>query len=172
MRDNDPGTRLDRLRLFLIAKLLSEEDQAAFVESHADHVAAIPEAGPCLKFVKNLQAWSVPGASPTGGEASGWRIAQSLSKNLARVFSAADAPTQLPVTRLVDMLLTHQRPGSSAAKDRAKALEIVSAADPRAPGALVDMNTAQFSNVVVFMLGGGSMTEYDNLKQTAKTAKV
>lgn len=166
----------DRLRLFLLAKMLSEDDQATFVDEHTH--ALRPDGAtariPALEFVKKTQAWSVQGASPASQQegSGGWGFAQTLTKNFTKAFSSSEAASELPLTRLVDMVLSQPRPGSTAARDRAKALEALAAVDPRAPGASIDVASAKFSNVVVFVLGGGSVTEYDNLKRCERTAGV
>uniref|UniRef100_A0A7S1M328 Sec1 family transport protein n=1 Tax=Neobodo designis TaxID=312471 RepID=A0A7S1M328_NEODS len=161
----------DRLRLYLIAKLLSEDEQAAFVDEQLSLVAPSGKI-PALQFIKSMQAWSVPGASPTSGaEVGGWKIAQTLSKNFAKAFASSDTFTPLPVTRLVEAIVTPQRQGTAQARERSKALEAVVANDPRTPGTQVDMQTAKFPFVYVFVLAGGCMAEYDNLKQCERTSR-
>jgi hypothetical protein len=167
--DSTKATDMDRLRLYLIAKLLSEDEQAAFVDEQQTLVSPAGKVA-ALQFIKSMQAWSVPGAA--GGssqEASGWRIAQTLSKNFAKAFTASESFTPLPLTRLLEAIVSHQRGSSVQMRERNKVLESVVAQDPRTPGTLVDMSTAKFPFVYVFVLAGGCMTEYDNIKQCERT---
>jgi hypothetical protein len=164
------GSHFDKLRLLLLAKLTSDGEQAVFVDEQIGLVKGSDGKIPAVEYIKNMQAWTLPGASPTSADAtSGWKFAQTLSKNLAKAFTTGGAGTMLPLTRLVDTLLTTKQ--GSAAKDRARALDAIVAMDPRTPGAQVDVTSAKFSSVYVFMLGGACMTEYDNLKQNDRTAR-
>ena len=154
------GSLADKQRLFLFAYLSAESDEELTqVEECLPLLGAEPFLA--LAYLKKLRSYANPQSPETSQPQAinaGWRFAQSLAKNLARTLkSTADAT--LPLTRLVDTLL--QDPLSRAGSK--KLTENVTACDPKTKQP-VEVTNVRFSNAIVFVVGGGSIAEYDNLK--------
>lgn len=146
-----------------------------------------------LKHLRNwsLTVQSPSAAQPNPSQGFGWGFAQQIAKNIASSLGSK-TETMLPLTKLVDALMqdgpgsapgsassggasgvggsysspTSALPGGSSGASgglRAKLLETVDAYDPRTRKP-VDLREAVFSQAIVFALGGGSVSEYDNLK--------
>eukprot|EP00164_Ancoracysta_twista_P024364 GFYU01046150.1.p1 GENE.GFYU01046150.1~~GFYU01046150.1.p1 ORF type:complete len:185 (+),score=16.59 GFYU01046150.1:50-556(+) len=115
-----------------------------------------------LAYLKKLRSWSVGNNNNNANATSGWGFAQNLAKNLASTFTAASAK-ELPLTRLIDSLIG-EAPAGRAATGKQKLLESLGAVDP-INSSSVRLDVGGFSQVVVFVVGGGSVTEYDNIKE-------
>lgn len=193
---NRTGTLSDRQRLYLIAYLMcTGDEESRMVQRHAEDLNEAPF--PALAYLQHLRQWSLStrgsaAAASNTTDGFGWGFAQQIAKNIATSLGTK-SDTMLPVTKLVDALLQDNGAagsptmmpyggggggggggptGTSANSLRRKLLDTVTAYDPRTKKA-VDLNEAQFSQVIVFALGGGSLSEYDNLKQweAAKSRK-
>jgi sec1 family domain-containing protein 1 len=135
-------------------------------------------AFPALQYIKHLKSWSMHANSPavaaqtsSSSLTSGWGFAQSLAKGIAATLKGS-SEAEYALTRLVDALLQDSSSmssgggarGSSAAAARSKLLDGLSAIDPRNRQP-VDAADIHFHQAIVFVVGGGSVNEFDNLKQ-------
>ena len=157
------GTLEDRQRLFLVIYLVSKEEDLAKVEKELLHLVDDSERGfPALNYIKRLRQWSRTHGSNSdeSSAAAGWRIAQGLAGNIAKSLKGG-VESVFAVTRLVDALL-QDAPKKTA--DRMKLLESVSGVDPRTKQS-IDLGNVRFSHCIVFSLGGGSVAEFDELKE-------
>lgn len=184
---------VDRQRLFLFAylhSLTTENDaQLRAVEQHA-HLVGNPRANtadgaggggasagassatsaataapfPAFEYVrKALRGWRIPsqGDSSSGSSAgaSSWRLAQSVARGIARTLKST--ASLVPLTRLVDSLLCDAT--AARDQDRVRLRESLAGKDPRSMST-VDLSNVAFSQCIVFVVGGGSTVEYDDLK--------
>lgn len=130
---------------------------------------------PALQYVKHLRSWSLGGQaaahshSPASASSSslsnGWGFAQTIAKGIANTLKGS-SETEFAVTRLVDALLqdTSALGNNRAAQAaRLKILESIAALDPKTKNP-VDLSDARFQHAIVFVVGGGSVSEFDNLK--------
>jgi sec1 family domain-containing protein 1 len=197
-----PTSLQDKQRMYLIAYLLSHNDEeAAALEKYLPYCAqpaaaqspaaasGAPSAPgtsatgnrfPALQYIKHLRSWSLHANSPATQSASsssltsGWGFAQSLAKGIAATLKGS-SEAEYALTRLVDALLQDSNAisgaaggRSSAAAARSKLLEGLGAMDPRSRQA-VDAGDIHFHHAIVFVVGGGSVNEYDNLKRWEST---
>jgi hypothetical protein len=156
----------DKDRLYLLAYLAaSEADQATFVEGNLAAALGGRPSLPALAFLKSLKAWSVPGGAAGGdGDDAGWginKVAQMNFRNLTKAFTAAD--TRLPLTRLVDALSGDAAAAGHGKEQAKKLLDEVAAVDPKSKEP-VAVGSVGFDSLCVFVVGGGSVVEYDDLK--------
>ena len=153
----------DKQRLYLVAYLMCVGEDESAMETINRLLYTVSGDGipfPALAYLKKLRSWSVGNANAPAS--SGWGFAQSLAKNLASTFTAATAK-ELPLTRLVDSLLG-DAPAGRAVTGKQKLLETLGGVDPLT-NTSYRLSVGGFSQVVVFVVGGGSVTEYDNVKE-------
>jgi hypothetical protein len=155
----------DKQRLYLVAYLMCvgvDESAMETINRLLYTVSGDGKQFDALSYLKKLRSWSVGNNNANANATSGWGFAQNLAKNLASTFTSASAK-ELPLTRLVDSLLG-EAPAGRAGAGKQKLLESLGAVDPINSSSF-RLDVGGFSQVVVFVVGGGSVTEYDNIKE-------
>ena len=182
----------DKQRIYLVcyaaAGAASDEARLAEIERHRHCVEGEGRPFAALHYVQKLRQWSARQQQHLGGgggdqqsaAAYGWSLAQTLAKNITFTFSQSGT-RYFTLTRMVDALLSDASgagggmgggmggrgggvSGGAAAAAKAKVLEGIGAIEPRT-GRPIDLSDIRLHNVIVFVAGGGSINEYDNLKQ-------
>lgn len=167
------GSLEDRQRLYLVAFLMDAQqyDEANGVR-HLRGALGDPASFPALAYLTHLRSWSRGEAgSPSSanpGDGFGWGFAQQVARNIASSLGGS-SDTKLPLTKLVDALLTDvTTPAgsgySTAGSLRTKLLDTVAGYDPHTKRP-VNLHGVSFSQAMVFVVGGGSVAEYDDLKR-------
>jgi len=167
------GKLEDRVRLFFIYYLCTEEIPA---EKLAAYEEALTKAGADiagLKYLKGMKALNAMSASAATGQRSGTAVADGgafgsfAGKWLDKVSSAATQAVknlipvgdQLAATRLVESIMEQK---SSPEVDAFAYL------DPKARSGGPRVSAA-FKESIVFVVGGGSYTEYQNMQDCIAT---
>lgn len=189
LRDPTKGNLQDKTRLFAISALLSDvnskldEYEAAFQDGCSSSSPNNPV--PCtpqeisamlgaVSFIKRLQKLQTPmsrgfggssGAGSSGGGSGlssmlGTVLHQRATSLMAKAASFFTKFSPVYITRVVDNLSE----GKNCAED-----DSYGVFDPRArANELVDIRGQKFSEVIVFVVGGGCYTEYFNLQELLK----
>uniref|UniRef100_A0A7S1CJM1 Sec1 family domain-containing protein 1 n=1 Tax=Bicosoecida sp. CB-2014 TaxID=1486930 RepID=A0A7S1CJM1_9STRA len=193
----DKGSDLDKLRLALVEYLACDPAQAKTVlERLSEALAAAPEgegavggggggggaarALAALKYVKSVRMVSTmmapmsraPASAPSDG---GWlagldkfagHASELIAKATATVKTLLPSSSKLPVTRLVDAICEgkpHEVADTCLTLDP-KLARGSSASSAYGAGAAA---SGGFRTAIVFVLGGGNYTEYQNLQDYA-----
>eukprot|EP00758_Cryptobia_borreli_P007761 Tbor_TRINITY_DN5328_c2_g1::TRINITY_DN5328_c2_g1_i2::g.3816::m.3816/K19998/SCFD1, SLY1; sec1 family domain-containing protein 1 len=190
MTSDAPMTHKQRLYLVAYLQCVDNDEKAMEVINRFIYcVSGDEKPFPALTYLKKLRSWSVGGkqknstnnnsSATTNSAATAWGMAQSLAKNLASTFSSS-LKQELPLTRLVEALCGDSTSSSTTGSSnhgtniggsgnnvRSKLLEGIGAQNPHNthnPHISNVQNLGNFSQVVIFVTGGGCVAEYDNLK--------
>jgi sec1 family domain-containing protein 1 len=184
LRDGSKGTLLDKARLLMLTAVLgdkagySAEFDSAFTEGALALVASVEQSQidqilAAVAFVKRLQSLQSPmmeqlqaPRQSDGGAGAGdysWILQQASSGASSLMAKAASFFTKfgsLYVTRVVEALSE----GRSCPEN-----DSFNCFDPRSRATdRVDFRGQKFSEVIVFVVGGGCYTEYFNLQELHK----
>jgi sec1 family domain-containing protein 1 len=185
LRDGSKGNLADKGRLLVLvavsmdantSKGIHDEYDAAFVQGCAamTDVPAKEDVDKVLaaaSFTRRLQALQSPMSQRFGGSSASstsnamlsslFTSAQSKASSLmAKAASFFTKFTPMYITRVVDSLAE----GKSSPED-----ESFCSLDPRAqPGESVDLRGQKYSDVIVFVIGGGCYSEFFNLQELVK----
>ena len=179
LSDGTKGNVEDKARLLLLAAVLGEKaqwgpdfetsfTQGALACTPPTEQSVIDSVLAACAFTRHLQSLQAPlsqqlptSQAPASGMDSFLKTASSLSAGLmAKAASLFSKFGSLYVTQVVDALSD----GRSCPEQ-----EAFCTLDPRAaPGSQTDIRTNRFSEVIVFMVGGGCYTEYFNLQDLRK----
>ncbi|KJE96312.1 vesicle transporter [Capsaspora owczarzaki ATCC 30864] len=175
LKDPAVGTAEDKLRLFLIFYLSSTDLRDAEI---ADYERALQEAGADLSAVasiKRLRAFNRMSTMQQSNSSAGGVLSRMTFKDFNKVLEHGSElfkqgvknllPTKqtLPVTRIVESIME--------AKSGADEFRFF---DPKASSAAMAgqlataKSKATFQEAVVFVVGGGSFVELQNLQEYAK----
>jgi HPt (histidine-containing phosphotransfer) domain-containing protein len=167
----EKGTTADKRRLYLLSYLTSDGDESLSGEVEKALVT-LNEQTPLssLAYLKKVRAWSAPSSlAAAEQQGSSWRFAHSITsaaKSIVAKTLKGGTDTMLPLTRLVDAIM--QEPSAAAkatrSQERSKLLDQLVGSDPRTKHQ-VDLANIKFSHIVVFVVGGGSYTEFQNLRE-------
>eukprot|EP00744_Colponema_vietnamica_P008231 GILI01011764.1.p1 GENE.GILI01011764.1~~GILI01011764.1.p1 ORF type:complete len:615 (-),score=102.29 GILI01011764.1:164-1924(-) len=162
----------DKQRIYLVAFIAnaSDEIKLAEIDKLRHFVEGEGMPFPALQYIRRLRSWSMNnpqrnGNEPQNAASIGWSLAQNLAKNITNTFTQG-GKRQLTLTRLVDALLEDRAAsarGGAATAARAKLIEGLGAVEPRTSRP-VDLSDLRFNQVIVFVAGGGTISEYENLK--------
>lgn len=169
----------DKQRIFLVAYIVNTSDESKLqeLEKFRHYVEGEGKPFPALQHIKNLKSWSAASHRQSNNEQQnaasfGWSLAQNLAKNITSTFTQG-GKRQLNLTRMVDALLQDNVGGGGGGRGvgsggansaRGKLIESLGAIEPRT-GRPVDLLELKFNQIIIFVVGGGSINEYDNLKQ-------
>lgn len=171
--DPEAGTPQDKMRLFIIYYLCSQQITDAEVEQYSK---ALEEIGCDMSALQYLKRWktvtkmSSSVASTTDYSGGGTKTVSMFSKLMQQsssfvmegVKNLVVKKHNLPVTKIVDELM-EVRPGQYQDDFRYFDPKILRAQDniPRAKN--------PFQEAIVFMVGGGNYIEYQNLMELAQS---
>eukprot|EP00760_Papus_ankaliazontas_P030685 PhM_4_TR4969/c0_g1_i1/m.27642/K19998/SCFD1, SLY1; sec1 family domain-containing protein 1 len=174
------GTVHDRLRL-LCLYLICADTEAEFAKADGMdqrlaqlHPAQGDDIAAAVKFIKNIRRWQQGGGSgSSSAEQSHWswldKKLSSAAKNIAQTLTGSGEVELLPLTRIVDAILSGDaakqtnRSVASSASDRQRLLDAVTFTDAKSRQQ-VDVTNIKITNCVVVVVGGASYAEYYNLQ--------
>jgi len=179
LQDGEKGSVQDKARLLLVAAILGEKaqytqefetafTQGALALKPPTEQTTIDAVLAAVSFTRRLQSLQAPlsqqlqaTAAPASSLDSFLKTASSLSAGvMAKATSLFSKFGSLYVTQVVDALSQ----GRNCPEN-----DSYCSLDPRvAAGAPVDFKSQTFSEIIVFMVGGGCYTEYFNLQELKK----
>eukprot|EP01064_Diplonema_japonicum_P033133 TRINITY_DN645_c5_g1_i1.p1 TRINITY_DN645_c5_g1~~TRINITY_DN645_c5_g1_i1.p1 ORF type:complete len:582 (+),score=115.52 TRINITY_DN645_c5_g1_i1:104-1849(+) len=153
-----------RLRLALVHYLLCEDEDSRekyvkeFEKEEKPEVegeTAQTSLGNAFKYLKKIRSFTVPRQEK--GRNAGMVLGKKLFNNAVRAVKGSE-DSLLPHTKLVDAVL------GARSDDRSKVKSELDCVDPKT-GQTLTLSSFEFNTAMLFVIGGGNYTEFEDLKQ-------